>query len=104
MIKPELFDVVELLVNLPSEQQFIGNQGTIVECYNDGKYEVEFSNEQGETLALCSLSNNEFMVVWQAQTKQWLTTTDKVTALINFLSEEKRVELLNFALGLIEKS
>ncbi|WP_275670438.1 MULTISPECIES: hypothetical protein [Okeania] len=44
------------------------------------------------------------MVVWQAQTKQWLTTTDKVTALINFLSEEKRVELLNFALGLIEKS
>ncbi|GGA35384.1 DUF4926 domain-containing protein [Okeania sp. KiyG1] len=84
MIKPELFDVVELLVNLPSEQQFIGDRGTIVECYNDGKYEVEFSNEQGETLALCSLSNNQFIVVWQAQTKQWLRGYLKSFLMLNF--------------------
>lgn len=40
MKKPELFDIVELLVNLPDFQQFIDSQGTIVECFDDGQYEV----------------------------------------------------------------
>jgi hypothetical protein len=31
-MKPKLFDIVELLVNLPESQQSIGTQGTIVEC------------------------------------------------------------------------
>ena len=35
MIKPELFDIVELIVNLPEYQQFIGSQGAIVECHDD---------------------------------------------------------------------
>ena len=38
MLTPELFDIIELLINLPNYQQFIGSQGTIVECFNDGKY------------------------------------------------------------------
>ncbi|ELR98448.1 DUF4926 domain-containing protein [Gloeocapsa sp. PCC 73106] len=97
MTKPELFDLVELLVDLPNEQQVIGAQGTIVECYDGGNYEVEFSNENGETLALYTLASHQFMVVWQARTKKWVTTTDKVTSLINYLSEEKQEELLNFA-------
>ncbi len=33
-MKPELFDVIELLVNLPKHQQSIGAQGTIVECHD----------------------------------------------------------------------
>lgn len=80
MIKPELFDIVELLVNLPEFNQFIGTQGTIVECFDDGKYEVEFSNEDGETTALCTLSPQQFIVVWQANTKSWLSVSDKLTA------------------------
>jgi hypothetical protein len=77
MIKPELFDLVELLVNLPKYHQFIGSQGTIVECFDDGKYEVEFSNEIGETVAICTLSPQQFIVLWQSQTKNWLSLPDK---------------------------
>ena len=42
MIKPELLDIVELLVNLPEQKQFVGDRGTIVECYDDDHLEVEF--------------------------------------------------------------
>jgi hypothetical protein len=97
MIQPELFDIVELLVNLPNNNQFIGNQGTIVECYEDGKYEVEFSNEQGETLALCTLPTHEFIVVWQSQTQRWLSVSEKLTEITDNLPESKQQELLNFA-------
>ena len=45
MIKPELFDLVELLVDLPEHNLIMGEQGTIVEEYNDGFYEIEFSND-----------------------------------------------------------
>jgi Domain of unknown function (DUF4926) len=68
-MKPELFDIVELLVNLPEFQQSIGTQGTIVECHDLNHFEVEFSNEAGETTALCVLSPQQFVVVWQAQSK-----------------------------------
>ena len=34
MIKPELFDLVELLVDLPEHNLIMGEQGTIVEDYN----------------------------------------------------------------------
>ena len=104
MIKPELFDIVELLVNLPEFQQSIGTKGSIVECHDLNHFEVEFSNEAGETTALCVLSPQQFIVVWQAQTKQWLTTTDKITAIFNNLSENKREEVLNFARFLYQKA
>jgi hypothetical protein len=69
MIKPELFDLVELLVNPPKYHQFIGSQGTIIDCFDDGKCEVEFSNETGETVAICTLSPQQFIILWQSQTK-----------------------------------
>lgn len=104
MIKPELFDIVELLVNLPEFQQSIGTQGSIVECHDLNHFEVEFSNEAGETTALCVLLPQQFIVVWQAQTKQWLTTTDKITAIFDNLSENKREEVLDFARFLYQKA
>jgi len=69
MNSPELLDIVELLVNLPEHQQMMGSQGTIVECYDHNHFEVEFSNELGETTALCPLAANQFMVVWKAKTR-----------------------------------
>jgi Domain of unknown function (DUF4926) len=101
-MKPELLDVIELLVNLPEHQQLIGTQGTIVECHDLNHFEVEFCNESGETTALCVLSPQQFMVVWQAQTKQWLTSTDKITAIFGNLPENKREEVLGFALSLYQ--
>ena len=72
MTSPELFDVVELLINLPERNLSSGVQGTILECYQDNNYEVEFSNSDGETLALCTLSAQQFIVVWSAKTKTYL--------------------------------
>jgi Domain of unknown function (DUF4926) len=103
-MKPEIFDVIELLINLPEHKQPIGTQGTIVECYDPNHFEVEFSNENGETTALCVLTPQQFMVVWQVQTKQWLTTTDKITAIFGNLPENKREEILDFARFLSQKA
>jgi len=48
-------------VDLPSDSFHAGDKGAIVECYDDGNYEVEFTNEEGETLALCVLSKRVFI-------------------------------------------
>jgi Domain of unknown function (DUF4926) len=127
-MKPELFDVVELLVNLPEHKQSIaprparqvpeciraklsqvaplaiGTQGTIIECHDPNHFEVEFSNENGETITLCVLSPQQFMVVWQARTKQWLTTTDKITSIFSNLPENKQEQILDFARFLYQKA
>lgn len=66
---PALFDVVELLIDLPESNLRAGIQGAIVECSQDNNYGVEFSNSDGETLALCALSAKQFVVVWSAKTE-----------------------------------
>ncbi|MDJ0524525.1 MAG: DUF4926 domain-containing protein [Microcystis sp. M53600_WE12] len=102
MIKPELFDLVELLVDLPEHNLIMGEQGTIVEDYNDGCYEIEFSNDLGETIALCSLSMQQFIVIWKAQNKTWLSLTEKLTALIDKLPKEKQQKVLDFTRSLYQ--
>ncbi|MGC1310518.1 MAG: DUF4926 domain-containing protein [Phormidesmis sp.] len=97
MAKPELFDVVELLVNLPEHDQSIGGQGTIVECYDDHDFEVEFVNDDGETTALCTLSSEQFIVVWKSATQQWLPTAEKISEILSQLSENKQEEVFNYA-------
>ncbi len=97
MIKPELFDIIELLIDLPYCNQSVGSKGTIIECLDDNKYEVEFTNEQGETLSLSTLSSEQFIVVWQAKTKTWLSVSEKLIEIIDYLPEQKKQEVLNFA-------
>ncbi|MCL1468924.1 DUF4926 domain-containing protein [Argonema galeatum] len=86
MIEPELFDVIELLVNLPEYNLFAGVQGAIVDCYADGKYEVEFTNQEGETEVICPLSSHQFIVVLKAKTKSWLSVSEQIVAAIANLS------------------
>jgi hypothetical protein len=103
MTKPELFDVIELLVDLPEYNLSAGNQGAIVECYNDTQYEVEFTNSDGETLALSTLSSEQFIVVWKANKKNWLSVSEQVADIIVHLPEERQREVLNFARSLAQK-
>jgi hypothetical protein len=77
MTEPELFDVIELLVDLPAFNFRVGERGAIVEDFGDGKYEVELTNQDGETLALCPLKAEQFIVVWKAKKKQWLSERSK---------------------------
>ena len=79
MSKPELFDILELLIDLPEKNIPAKTQGTIVECFGKDVYEIEFANAQGETLALCTLSSPQFAIVWQAKTKKWLSAKEKMT-------------------------
>lgn len=95
---PELFDVVELLVDLPELGLYAGMQGTIIDVHADGvAYEVEFTNEQGEAIDFTSLRPDHFVVVWEAHTQRWVPVVERVAALAERLPEAGQAELLDFA-------
>ena len=100
MKQPELFDIVELLLNLPDYQLQAGVQGSIVECYDNDAYEVEFSDSDGETLALCTLSPKQFIIVWQAETKSWISLSEQITDVVKNLDAARQKEVFKFARSL----
>jgi hypothetical protein len=57
----ELYEVVELTVNLPDEGLTAGAVGTIVHIYEQPNhaYEVEFSDDNGKTLAMLALQPDQ---------------------------------------------
>lgn len=59
----KLLDVVALIENLPELGLYRGQVGTIVEVYEPGIFEVEFSDQQGQTYALETLSEQQIMVL-----------------------------------------
>lgn len=95
---PELFDVVELVIDLPEQGLYAGMQGTIVEVHASGAaYEVEFTDERGEALNFLALRPEQFVVVWQARTQQWVPLAERVAELVSRLSESAGAEVLDFA-------
>ena len=103
MTKPELFDVIELLVDLPGDELRAGTRGAIVECYDHNNYEIEFTNQEGETLALYTLSSEQFIVIWKSKTTSWLSVSEQIAAVISHLSEERKLEILDFARSLYQQ-
>ncbi|MCL4264417.1 MAG: DUF2281 domain-containing protein [Anaerolineae bacterium] len=97
MIKPELYDVVELIY--PAEDGMLppGTEGTIVMEHGENMFEVEFVNEAGETLALCMLTRDQFLVVWQAVTQLPVPLAEQVAQLVELLPQAARAEVLDFA-------
>lgn len=59
---PKLFDMVELLDALPSAGLTAGMLGAIVDQLAPDTFIVEFVNDAGETLALETLTTNDFAV------------------------------------------
>ena len=100
MKQPELFDIVELLADLPDYEFQAGVQGSIVECYDNDAYEVEFSDPNGETIALCTLSPEQFIIVWQAKTKSWLSLSEQITDVVKNLDAVRQKEVFKFARSL----
>jgi hypothetical protein len=100
---PELFDVVELLVTLPASNLRPGVRGAIVDCYSDGSYEVEFTDNSGETIALYTLSSEQFLVVWQAKEQRWLSVAEQLAAMLERLPDERQKQVLEFARSLSER-
>lgn len=98
-MRPALFDGIELLVDLPEENLQVGTQGAIVEDFGEA-YEVEFANSDGETLALCTLKPEQFIVVWRAETKSWLPVAERVAAVVSQLPDDRGQQVLEFARSL----
>jgi len=99
-MKPELLDVVELLVDLPESALQAGELGTIVETYGTRAYEVEFADAEGATLALQALEPDQFVVVWKNSTQAWVPLVDRIAALLQTLPEDRQQQVLNFARSL----
>jgi hypothetical protein len=57
----KLLDVVALLKDLPRYRLRRGQVGTIVEAYKSGRYEVEFVDNDGQTIALATLPKNALL-------------------------------------------
>ncbi|MEA5620878.1 DUF4926 domain-containing protein [Cronbergia sp. UHCC 0137] len=100
MSKPKLFDVVELLIDLPELEIQAGELGTIVEEYDDRAYEVEFVNSEGEALAILALMPENFIVVWKSETQSWVSLADRVSAMLQALPEDRQKQVLNFTRSL----
>jgi hypothetical protein len=65
MIK--LLDVVALTEDLPQHNLQRGQVGTVVEVFAPNGFEVEFTDDSGQTYALCSLRADQLMVLHYAQ-------------------------------------
>ena len=59
----KLYDVVALLLDLPELKLYRGQVGTVVEEYEPGVFEVEFSDTLGRTYALETLNADQLMVL-----------------------------------------
>jgi len=93
---PELFDVVEVIADIPEYKLYAGMQGTIVAAHSEDAYEVEFTDESGETLALLALHPHQFLVVWRAGAGMPVSVTEQVITLMETLPESAGQEVLNF--------
>lgn len=69
-----LFDVVALLEDLPEQGLKRGQVGTLVEEWQPGVYEVEFSDVNGIPYALVALHTNQLMTLY------WHPDASKQTA------------------------
>jgi len=100
---PDLFDVVELAVDIPEHGLYAGQQGTVVERHSDEACEVEFTDEQGETLAMLALRQHQFVVVWRAIAGAWVPLAERVAALVAALPEDTGQEALDYVRFLHER-
>ncbi len=93
----DIGDVIELTVDIPERNLQAGRQGTIVHTHHDDVYEVEFTNDEGETLDFLAIRAEQFIVVWRVETHQWVPLVEQAAALIVNLPDDAIQEVLDFA-------
>jgi hypothetical protein len=59
----KLLDVVALTGDLPQEGLYRGQVGTVVEVLAPDVYEVEFSDDEGQTYAMKALKASQLLVL-----------------------------------------
>ncbi len=93
----QIGDIVELIVNIPAQGLFAGAQGALVHSHPQGADEVEFANDEGETLACFTLPPEHFVVVWSAATQEWVALSERMSALLKKMPQERAQEVFDFA-------
>lgn len=63
--KIQLLDVVALTEDLPVHTLWRGEVGTVVECYPNDAYEIEFVARDGYTYALVTLRGDQLIPLRQ---------------------------------------
>jgi hypothetical protein len=58
-----LLDTVALLEDLPARKLKLGEVGTVVEILGPGVYEVEFSDDDGQTYAELALRRDQLVLL-----------------------------------------
>ncbi len=61
-MKPELLDVVELILDLPDEGLMMGDKGTVVE---ENPILVEFCDGGGETIVCLHLYEADYLILYR---------------------------------------
>ncbi|MGA9995934.1 MAG: DUF4926 domain-containing protein [Pyrinomonadaceae bacterium] len=64
MSEVKLLDVVALIEDLPTERLRRGEVGTVVEKWNDGVFEVEFSDDTGKAYAFAAVPAQKLMKLY----------------------------------------
>ena len=60
----KLLDAVALIENLPENNLYRGQVGTIVEVYEPGVFEVEFSDSNGRAYGIETLKETQLMLLY----------------------------------------
>lgn len=97
MIHPMLFDVIETIYPLVESNLNSGARGTIVHRHADDSFEVEFTDDNGETVAVRNLVRDQFVVIWQADTETEVSLSEQVAQVVSLLPAPAGTEVLDFA-------
>ncbi|MEE4357739.1 MAG: DUF4926 domain-containing protein [Desulfococcaceae bacterium] len=94
---PDIGDIIEIVMDIPEKNLHTGMRGAVVHCHDNDVYEIEFTDENGETLDFLSLHAKYFIIVWCAENRQWIPIAEQTSALVAGLSEDAAKQVLDFA-------
>jgi len=78
---PDIGDMVELVADIPQKKLWAGDRGIIVNRHGNDVYEIEFTDENGETIDFTALHTKQFIIVWRAENRQWIPIAEQISAL-----------------------
>ncbi len=97
---PDIGDIIEVITTIPDKNLRAGVRGAVVHCHGNSFYEVEFTDDNGATLDFSALHEKHFIVVWQAETQQWIPIAEQTSALVASLPDDAARQVLDFARSL----
>jgi len=77
---PDVGDIIEVVTDIPEKNLRAGDRGAVVHCHGDDCYEIEFADKNGETIDFSALHAKQFIVVWRAETRQWIPVAEQTSA------------------------